>query len=166
MTPSLPTFSIASARILPICLSPLEAIVATCSIRVRSLTGRDISLISATAAFTASSIPRLSSIGGIPAARSLIPSRTIARASTVAVVVPSPATSEVFCATSRISFAPRFSNLLSSSISLTTVTPSFVTSGAPKLLWIITLRPLGPSVTRAASATKVAPAIIPALARS
>ena len=86
-----------------------------------------------------------------------MPSRTIARASTVAVVVPSPATSAVFCATSRISFAPMFSNRSSSSISLTTVTPSLVTSGAPKLRWISTLRPLGPSVTRAASATILAP---------
>ena len=41
--------------------------------------------------------------------------------------------------------------------SLTTVTPSSVTVGAPKLFWIITWRPLGPSVTRAASATSEAP---------
>src|SRR6266849_6110972 len=59
-------------------------------------------------------------------------------------------------------FSKRFSN----SISLTTVTPSLVTVGAPKLRWIITLRPLGPKVTRAASATSAAPATIPALALS
>jgi hypothetical protein len=87
-------------------------------------------------------------------------------ARTVAVVVPSPATSEVFCATSRISFAPMFSKRFSSSISLTTVTPSLVMVGEPKLLWIITLRPLGPSVTRAASITSVAPLTIPTRALS
>src|SRR5262249_39397018 len=49
----------------------------------------------------------------------------------VAVVVPSPACSEVFEATSRTICAPMFSNLFSSSISLATVTPSLVTRGAP-----------------------------------
>src|SRR5438445_10474023 len=44
----------------------------------------------------------------------------------VAVVVPSPAWSEVLEATSRTICAPMFSNLFSSSISLTTVTPSLV----------------------------------------
>src|SRR6516164_8145958 len=45
-----------------------------------------------------------------------------------------------------------FSNLFSSSISLATVTPSLVTRGAPNDLSSTTLRPLGPSVTRTASA--------------
>src|SRR6202048_2432240 len=40
-----------------------------------------------------------------------------------------------------------FSNLSSSSISLATVTPSFVMRGAPNDLSSTTLRPLGPSVT-------------------
>jgi serine/threonine-protein kinase len=73
------------------------------------------------------------SMGSKPAASKRSPPRRIARDSTVAVVVPSPAISEVFVATSRIILAPMFSNLSSSSISLTTVTPSFVTTGAPKL---------------------------------
>ena len=68
----------------------------------------------------------------------------MARASTVAVVVPSPAMSLVFWATSRTIWAPMFSNLSASSISLATVTPSLVVRGAPKLLSITTLRPLGP----------------------
>ena len=50
---------------------------------------------------------------------------------TVAVVVPSPATSEVLLATSLTIFAPMSSYLSSSSISLATVTPSLVTVGEP-----------------------------------
>ena len=46
-------------------------------------------------------------------------------------VVPSPAWSEVLEATSRTIWAPMFSNLSSSSISLATVTPSLVMRGAP-----------------------------------
>ena len=52
------------------------------------------------AAATALSIPRFKSIGFIPAATDFMPSRIIAWARTVAVVVPSPAISEVFEATS------------------------------------------------------------------
>jgi hypothetical protein len=79
------------------------------------------------------------------------------RASTVAVVVPSPATSEVFDATSFTICAPMFSNLSSSSISLATVTPSLVTLGAPNDLSSTTLRPFGPSVTVTASASRLTP---------
>ena len=50
----------------------------------------------ATAASTALSIPRRMAVGLLPAAMFRRPSRKIARASTVAVVVPSPAMSEVF----------------------------------------------------------------------
>ena len=92
-------------------------------------------------------------MGFIPATTSLLPSRKIDCASTVAVVVPSPAASEVFEATSFTICAPMFSNLSSSSISFATVTPSFVTVGDPKLLSINTLRPFGPNVTRTAFAS-------------
>ncbi len=102
---------------------------------------------SLTTAATAISMPRLKSIGFMPAATDLAPSRTIAWANTVAVVVPSPAVSLVLEATSRTICAPIFSNLSSSSISLATVTPSLVMRGAPKLFSMTTLRPLGPSVT-------------------
>ena len=102
-------------------------------------------------------MPRLSSIGFMPATTSLLPSRKIAWASTVAVVVPSPATSEVLLATSFTIWAPMFSNLSSSSISLATVTPSLVTVGEPKLFSMTTLRPLGPSVTRTAFASWFTP---------
>jgi hypothetical protein len=58
----------------------------------------------------------------------------MACASTVAVVVPSPATSLVLLATSRTSCAPMFSKGSSSSISLAIVTPSLMTVGAELLL--------------------------------
>jgi hypothetical protein len=82
----------------------------------------------------------------------------MAWASTVAVVVPSPATSEVLEATSLTIWAPMFSNLSSSSISLATVTPSLVTVGAPNFLSRTTLRPLGPRVTLTALASLLTPA--------
>src|SRR5262249_44196545 len=78
-------------------------------------------------------------------------------ARTVAVVVPSPATSEVFDATSRTICAPVFSSLSSSSISLATVTPSLVMVGEPNFFSMTTLRPLGPSVTLTASARRLTP---------
>ena len=62
-----------------------------------------------TAASTAASMPRLRLMGLAPAATLRSPSRTMAQASTVAVVVPSPATSSVFLATSLTSSAPIFS---------------------------------------------------------
>ena len=108
ITPSLPTLSIASAMISPICWSAAE------------ISGRpgDLSVSTSLAVpdcrhpgATAFSMPRLSSIGFAPAA-------TVAQDAladhglepgTVAVVVPSPATSSVFLATSRTSSAPIFS---------------------------------------------------------
>src|SRR5881398_3316536 len=71
----------------------------------------------------------------------------------VAVVVPSPATSDVLEATSRTSCAPIFSYGSSSSISFATVTPSLVIVGLPNFLSRITLRPLGPSVAFTAFAS-------------
>ena len=102
---------------------------------------------SSTTAITALSMPRLRSIGFMPAATNFMPSATIDCASTVAVVVPSPATSEVLDATSFTICAPMFSNLSLSSISFATDTPSLVMVGAPKLRSRTTLRPFGPSVT-------------------
>src|SRR6202035_1586747 len=147
MTPSLPTFFMASARNLPISASPFEEIVPTWAISSFEVTFLEFLTRSATTAFTARSIPRFRSIGFMPAATDLAPSRTMAAASTVAVVVPSPAASAALEATSRTIWAPMFSNLSSSSISLATVTPSLVIRGAPNDLSSTTLRPLGPSVT-------------------
>src|SRR5579885_661121 len=122
-TPSLPTFSIASAITSPMAFS----------------------------------IPRLSAIGFAPAETFFRPSRTIAWARTVAVVVPSPATSFVAVATSRTSCAPWFSKTSSTSISRAIVTPSFVIVGAPNFLSRTTYRPFGPRVTLTASARMSTP---------
>ena len=131
ITPSLPTFSIASAMMSPMVESLLAEMVPTWAISRRSLVGLDRFFSSPVTASTARSMPRFSDIGSWPAATILMPSVKIDRASTVAVVVPSPATSEVLDATSFTICAPMFSNLSSSSISLATVTPSLVTVGAP-----------------------------------
>src|ERR1700675_4013718 len=147
ITPSLPTFCIASAIILPIDLSPFDAMVPIWPISSEECTFFDMRSMSLTTAVTAMSMPRLRSIGFIPAAASLSPSFLVEAANTVAVVVPSPARSAVLEATSRTICAPMFSNLSSSSISLATVTPSLVMRGAPNDLSSTTLRPLGPSVT-------------------
>src|SRR4029079_3860519 len=147
ITPSLPTFFMASERNLPISASPLAEMVPTWAISSFEVTFLEFLTRSATTASTARSIPRFKSIGFMPAATALAPSRTIAAARTVAVVVPSPAASADFEATSRTICAPMFSNLSSSSISLATVTPSLVTRGAPNDLSSTTLRPFRPSVT-------------------
>src|SRR4051812_47735514 len=81
----------------------------------------------------------------------------MACASTVAVVVPSPAVSDVLLATSRTIWAPMFSSGSLRSISLATVTPSLVIVGEPNFLSRTTLRPLGPRVTFTASASWLTP---------
>src|SRR6266852_7635246 len=157
MTPSLPTFSIASAIRLPIVLSLFEAIVATWVISFLSLVDLESFFSSSVTASTAASMPRLSAIGLAPAVTLRRPSRKIACARTVAVVVPSPATSEVFEATSRTIWAPMFSYLSFSSISLATVTPSLVMVGLPNFLSMTTLRPFGPMVALTADAMMLTP---------
>src|SRR5881628_2977336 len=102
-------------------------------------------------------MPRFNDIGFEPAVTFLSPSRNIAWASTVAVVVPSPARSEVLVATSFTICAPMFSTGSASSISLATVTPSLVMVGDPNFLSRTTLRHLGPSVTLTASASWLTP---------
>src|SRR5258707_15365895 len=81
----------------------------------------------------------------------------MACARTVAVVVPSPATSEVLEATSHSIGAPMFSSPSFNSISFATVTPSLVMVGDPNFFSITTLRPLGPRVTFTASARILTP---------
>ena len=160
MTPSLPTFCIAEAIISPIDFSPLAEIVPTWATSADDLILAAFLARFSTTSATARSMPRLRSIGFMPAATSFTPSLTIAWARTVAVVVPSPAMSLVFEATARTIWAPMFSNLSSSSISLATVTPSLVMRGEPKLLSMTTLRPLGPSVTFTALARMLTPRTI------
>ena len=117
-----------------------------------------ISAMLSTTFATASSMPSFSSIGLDPAATRRRPSVTIAWASTVAVVVPSPATSLVLLATSLASWAPMFSYGSSSSISLAIVTPSFVIVGEPHFFSRTTLRPFGPRVTLTVLASLSTPA--------
>src|SRR5712671_1215557 len=157
MTPSLPTFCMARAIIAPISCSPLAEMVPTWAISALVETLRERDWTSLTTAATAMSMPRFRSIGFIPAATAFEPSRTMACARIVAVVVPSPARSLVLLATSRTICAPMFSNLSASSMSLATVTPSLVMRGAPNDLSRTTLRPLGPRVTRTAFARMSTP---------
>src|SRR5450432_12386 len=82
----------------------------------------------------------------------------MASASTVAVVVPSPATSPVLLATMCTSLAPIFSNGCGSSISFETVTPSLVIRGEPNDFCNTTFRPRGPSVAFTARASCDTPA--------
>src|SRR5438270_2167107 len=151
ITPSRPTLSMASASSRPISGS-LAEIVAMCSMSSWPCSGVDCFLISSTTAWVAASMPRFMSIGLAPAARLRRPSVTIAWAMTVEVVVPSPATSLVLVAACLSIWAPIFWKWFSSSISLATVTPSWVTVGAPHFLSMATLRPRGPSVTLTALA--------------
>ncbi|CAB4775165.1 unannotated protein [freshwater metagenome] len=109
ITPSLPTLSIASAMASPTVVSPPAEMVAVAAICSRVSMSVAIPRSFSETAATAASMPRLSPIGFAPAATLRRPSRTIAWASTVAVVVPSPATSSVFLATSLTSSAPIFS---------------------------------------------------------
>ncbi len=78
MTPSLPTFFMASARNLPISESPLAEIVPTWAISSFEVTFFEFFFRSSTTASTARSMPRLRSIGFMPAATDFAPSRTIA----------------------------------------------------------------------------------------
>ena len=165
MTPSLPTLSRASAMRSPICWSPaeIEAVAAISSLVSISLAEARSSAVTASTAF---SMPRLRLSGSAPAATLRRPSFTSAWARTVAVVVPSPATSSVFLATSLTSSAPIFSNGSSSSISLAMETPSLVIVGAPHFFSRTTLRPRGPSVTLTASARMFNPRSRPRRASS
>ena len=165
ITPSLPTLSIASAIVEPISGSAAE-IEATFAMSSFVSTSFACALIASTAASTPFSMPRFSAIGFAPAATFFSPAFTIARASTVAVVVPSPATSFVLVATSLVSWAPMFSHGSSSSISLAIVTPSLVIVGAPHFLSRTTFCPLGPSVIATASASLSTPASRPRRASS
>mmetsp|Transcript_109993 Transcript_109993/g.164555 ORF Transcript_109993/g.164555 Transcript_109993/m.164555 type:complete len:403 (+) Transcript_109993:227-1435(+) len=107
MTPSLVTFSIASASSFPTSASPFAEIVATCPICSVPSTLTAIFPSSSVTAFTAASMPRRTSVGFMPAATALQPSRKMLLVKIVAEVVPSPAASLVLLATERTSCAPR-----------------------------------------------------------
>ena len=157
-TPSGPTWCSACATARPIRSSSLAAIVATLVRSSSPETWRAPRRSSATTSSVACSIPRRSSIGLAPSSSAFMPSRTIACASSVAVVVPSPVRSLVLLATSRTSCAPMFLNWFESSISRAIETPSLVMIGAPVRRSSTTLRPLGPSVTLTVLASSSTPA--------
>ncbi|CAB4831261.1 unannotated protein [freshwater metagenome] len=163
--PSFPTLSMASARVSPIEASPAE-IDATWAISSLPPTSLACEAMSSMAAVTALSMPRLRPVGLAPAATFRRPSLINAWASTVAVVVPSPATSLVLVATSFTNCAPMFSNGSSSSISRAIDTPSLVMVGAPNAFAITTFRPFGPRVTLTVSASLSTPASSPRRAAS
>ncbi len=163
--PSLPTLSMASASTSPMALSAAE-MDATCAISVLPPTSLDCFLMLSTAAWTPFSMPFFRPVGLAPAATLRRPSVISDCASTVAVVVPSPATSLVLVATSFTSCAPMFSKGSSSSTSRAMDTPSLVMVGAPNFFSITTLRPLGPKVTLTVSASLLTPASSPRRAAS
>ena len=126
-TPSLPTLLYASAIILPNSSSLLAEIVATL-----------FSILSFTSIFTLSKyVSTLSfacSTSFFIVLKSTEESKAffkMAEASTVEVVVPSPASFTVFWAASLISLAPIFSTGSSSTTEFATVTPSLVITGFP-----------------------------------
>ena len=157
-TPSAPTRSRASATASPMTSSSLAAMVAMWASCSRPSTGRAVRCSSATTQAVASSIPRRRSIGLTSSSSARMPSRTMAWASSVAVVVPSPVRSLVLLATSRTSCAPMFLNWSESSISRAIETPSLVIVGAPVNRSRTTLRPFGPSVTFTVLASSSTPA--------
>jgi hypothetical protein len=107
---------------------------------------------------TAALIPRFRSMGLRPAATERRPSTRMALVSTVAVVVPSPATSLVADATCFTSDAPTFWYLSENSSALATVTPSLVIFGPRTAAQSRRCDPLGPIVTWTASARRSTPA--------
>mmetsp|Transcript_25650 Transcript_25650/g.48618 ORF Transcript_25650/g.48618 Transcript_25650/m.48618 type:complete len:217 (-) Transcript_25650:132-782(-) len=152
-TPSGPTFSIASAIMRPISSSFPAEMEATALMSSVPLTGWDSASSFSTNAAHALSMPRLSATGLRPAVTLCRPYLISSRASTEAVVVPSPATSFVLPATSLMSCAPAFSTGSLSSIARAMLTPSLITRGMPYPSFSrTTFRPRGPSVTPTASA--------------
>jgi len=109
ITPSFPTLSIASAIILPVDGSLFAEMAAIWEMSFFDSTGRESSVRATLAALTDLRIPETRFTGLTPAVRYLRPSLKIASAMTVAVVVPSPATLDVFEAASLIRRAPMFS---------------------------------------------------------
>ena len=159
MTPSLPTFSIASAIILPISSEPDE-IVAMFFTSSLVVTWWEFFNNASATTLAAFSIPSRISTGLAPFSTALRPAVIIDWVKIVAVVVPSPANSFVLLAASYTNLAPIFSNLSSSSTSLAIVTPSFVITGEPNDFSNTTFLPFGPKVTFTASANLLTPSNI------
>ena len=146
ITPLRPTFSMASLIMVPTSMLPPAETLATLA-SSSSETSFDSSFNTTISLVTVASMPRVSCTGLVPAMTIFMPSVIIAADKTVAVVVPSPAKSFVFCAACLTSLAPAFSTGSSSSTSFATVTPSLTILGDPYLDSSTTFLPLGPSVT-------------------
>lgn len=99
-------------------------------ISAEPLTGRALALSLPTRNSHVLSMPRLMLMGLAPAVTFCRPKRMSSRASTEAVVVPSPALSLVRPATSLMSWAPAFSMGSSSSMARAMDTPSLMTWGS------------------------------------
>src|SRR6476659_1907074 len=164
ITPTSPTCSTARVMTSPIASSSLAANEAIRRRSSRPPIGTACSVRACRTTGTVRSMPRRSRIGLAPASTARSPSRTIAWASTVAVVVPSPTTPLVFIATSFTSWAPMFANGSASWISRAIVTPSLVMVGGPVSFSRTAFRPFGPSVTLTASASALTPCSSRALA--
>ena len=159
ITPLRPTLAMASEIMVPTSMLPpaeTDATLASSS----SETSLDRSFKTSMSFATVVSMPRVSCTGLVPAMTIFMPSVIIAAESTVAVVVPSPAKSFVFCAAWRTRRAPVFSTGSASSTSFATVTPSLTILGEPYLDSSTTLRPLGPSVTPTTCASLSTPRCI------
>ena len=106
------------------------------------------------------SMPRFNSVGEAPATICAWALLIIAWASTVDVVVPSPAFAFVLAAACLITWAPTFSNGSSKSTHEATDTPSFVISGFLSFDCRITFLPFGPNVAATAFPSLFTPLII------
>src|SRR5262245_33334836 len=157
ITPTSPTCSTARVMTSPIVSSSLAASVAMRNRSSRPLIGTACSVRDCRTTGTVRSMPRRTRMGLAPTSTARNPSRTIAWARTVAVVVPSPTTPLVFIATSLTNCAPMFANGSDSWISLAIVTPSLVMVGGPVSFSRTAFRPFGPSVTLTASARALTP---------
>ena len=109
IVPSLPTFSIVSEIIFPISVSPFAEIVPILFRSSLFLIGKAYFFKSFIILLHANYIPFLTKATFNPYSILTIPSLNIDLAKTIEVVVPSPTSSFVWCATSYNNFAPMFS---------------------------------------------------------
>mmetsp|Transcript_13114 Transcript_13114/g.27682 ORF Transcript_13114/g.27682 Transcript_13114/m.27682 type:complete len:262 (-) Transcript_13114:18-803(-) len=159
-TPSAPTLSRASAIMSPMASSFPAEMDATALMSSLPSMGLAFFLSSVIKNSHALSIPFFTLMGFAPLSMYCRPYLMSSLARTLAVVVPSPAVSFAFPATSLMSCAPAFSTGQGKSMALAMDTPSLMTSGFPYDCSRTTFLPLGPSVTLTASASLLIPSAI------
>ena len=145
------------AIISPISISLLAETVATWRISSLVLISFESVFKNFTTSLTALSIPFLISVDLRPLEIDFIPSSAIDLAKIQVAVVPSPAFLLVFSEACKIIFAPSPS-APANVTALATVTPSFVTFGAPQDSCSAIFLPPGPAVVETISATVLKPA--------